>query len=143
MTLGLSTSLVGSTSELGESIARDERELPEVAAALGGQNEGEPYRRKLSFVWWRLGNDGYASPDELAADLDVIDRSLRRTAASASRTAGSRGCGRASSSSGSTSRGSTCGSTRATSRSPTNACARPSPPSRAPGRATERMRSTP
>jgi phosphoenolpyruvate carboxylase len=77
MTLGLSTSLVGSTAELGESIAHDERDLPEVAAALGGQNEGEPYRRKLSFVWWRLGNDGYSSPDELAADLDVIDRSLR------------------------------------------------------------------
>ena len=77
MTLGLSSSLVGATRELEASIARDERELPEVAAQLGTQNEGEPYRRKLSFVWWRLGNDGYASPDELGADLDVIDRSLR------------------------------------------------------------------
>src|SRR5262249_32182800 len=34
-------------------------------------------RRKLSFVWWRLGNEGYASADELAEDLDLIDRSLR------------------------------------------------------------------
>ena len=34
--------------------------LPEYAAAIGRQNELEPYRRKLSFVWWRLGNDGYS-----------------------------------------------------------------------------------
>ena len=35
------------------------------------------YRRKLSFIWWRLGNDGFSEATELAADLDVIDRSLR------------------------------------------------------------------
>src|SRR5207244_5907246 len=34
------------------------------------------YRRKLSFMWWRLGNDGYASPDALLADLALIRRSL-------------------------------------------------------------------
>jgi len=77
MTLGLSSSLAGATRELAESLARDERELPEYAAQLGAQNEGEPYRRKLSFVWWRLGNDGYPSVAELAADLDAIDHSLR------------------------------------------------------------------
>ncbi|MBA2461987.1 MAG: phosphoenolpyruvate carboxylase [Actinobacteria bacterium] len=76
-TLGLSTSLAGASGELQESIARDERELPDYAAQLGAQNDGEPYRRKLSFVWWRLGNEGYRSPAELIADLDVIDRSLR------------------------------------------------------------------
>jgi phosphoenolpyruvate carboxylase len=76
-TLGLSESLAGASPELEESIARDERELPEYAAAIGSQNATEPYRRKLSFAWWRLGNDGYRSPAELAADLDVIDRSLR------------------------------------------------------------------
>ena len=27
-------------------------------------------------MWWRLGNDGYATPDELLADLAVIRRSL-------------------------------------------------------------------
>ena len=58
-------------------IARDEAELAGYATQIGAQNEGEPYRRKLSFVWWRLGNDGYRSPDELATDLDLIDRSLR------------------------------------------------------------------
>jgi phosphoenolpyruvate carboxylase len=75
--LGISTSLVGASRELLDSIARDEGELPEYAAAIGSQNEGEPYRRKLSFVWWRLGNDGYRSAADLAADLEVVDRSLR------------------------------------------------------------------
>jgi phosphoenolpyruvate carboxylase len=75
--LGLSSSLAGASDELLESIARDERELPEYGAEIGAQNEGEPYRRKLSFVWWRLGNDRYAGAAEFAADLDVIDRSLR------------------------------------------------------------------
>ncbi|MCP9484508.1 MAG: phosphoenolpyruvate carboxylase [Gaiellaceae bacterium MAG52_C11] len=77
MTLGLSASLAGAARELTKSIVRDEHELPHYAAHLGAQNEGEPYRRKLSFVWWRLGNDGYRSVAELAADLDEIDRSLR------------------------------------------------------------------
>jgi phosphoenolpyruvate carboxylase len=75
--LGVSGSLVGVSDELLASIARDERELPEYAASIGSQNEGEPYRRKLSFVWWRLGNEGYDRVSELAADLDVIDGSLR------------------------------------------------------------------
>ena len=75
--LGVATSLTPVTPELLESIARDELELAHYATQIGAQNEGEPYRRKLSFVWWRLGNDGYRSPHELAADLDVVDRSLR------------------------------------------------------------------
>ena len=37
---------------------------------------GEAYRRKLMFMWWRLGNDGYQGPDDLLADLAVIRRSL-------------------------------------------------------------------
>ena len=47
-------SFVGVTEELEESLARDERELSGYAADIGAQNEREPYRRKLSFVWWRL-----------------------------------------------------------------------------------------
>ncbi len=27
-------------------------------------------------MWWRLGNDGYARPEELLADIGVIRRSL-------------------------------------------------------------------
>jgi phosphoenolpyruvate carboxylase len=75
--LGVASSLTPVSDELLESISRDEQELPDYSTQIGAQNEGEPYRRKLSFVWWRLGNDGYRSPDELAADLDVVDRSLR------------------------------------------------------------------
>jgi phosphoenolpyruvate carboxylase len=75
--LGISASLVGASRELLDSIARDEAELPEYTAAIGSQNEGEPYRRKLSFVWWRLGNEGYGAAADLAGDLEVVDRSLR------------------------------------------------------------------
>src|SRR5262249_20816363 len=62
--------------ELDQSLARDERELPEYAATIGSQTQLEPYRRKLSFVWWRLDNDRYASPEELLDDLRVVRRSL-------------------------------------------------------------------
>lgn len=75
--LGLTTTLVSVSEELLDSIARDERELPAYAEQIGEQNRDEPYRRKLSFVWWRLGNDGYERVEELEAELDVIDRSLR------------------------------------------------------------------
>ncbi len=75
--LGLTTTLVAVSDELLESIAGDERELSTYAEEIGEQNRDEPYRRKLSFVWWRLGNDGYRRAEELQADLDVIDRSLR------------------------------------------------------------------
>ena len=75
--LGLTTTLVAVSQELLDSIAGDERELRLYAEQIGEQNRDEPYRRKLSFVWWRLGNDGYRSVEELQADLGVIDRSLR------------------------------------------------------------------
>jgi phosphoenolpyruvate carboxylase len=75
--LGLTTTLVGVSAELRESIARDERELRTYSEEIGEQNRDEPYRRKLSFVWWRLGNEGYARVEELEHDLDVLDRSLR------------------------------------------------------------------
>jgi phosphoenolpyruvate carboxylase len=41
------------------------------------QNAGEPYRRRLTAMWERLGADGYASAAELDAELELIDRSLR------------------------------------------------------------------
>ena len=65
-----------SRHELDESLASDERELPAYAAEIGARNTLEPYRRKLSFMWWRLGNDGYATAEELLDDLAVISRSL-------------------------------------------------------------------
>ncbi len=51
------------------SLQRDEQELPAYAAEIGARNELEPYRRKLSFMWWRLGNDGYRNAAELLDDL--------------------------------------------------------------------------
>jgi phosphoenolpyruvate carboxylase len=74
--LGSSRSLVSVSDELEASIARDEAELPSYAAEIGSRNEIEPYRRKLSFMWWRLGNDAYNTADELLADLRVIRASL-------------------------------------------------------------------
>ncbi len=69
-------SFIRVTGELEESLAHDERELPSYAAEIGAQNELEPYRRKLSFVWWQLANDRYESPAALLEDLAVIRRSL-------------------------------------------------------------------
>jgi len=77
--VGISSQIVDPPADLLESIARDERELPEYAAELGDRNRDEPYRRKLSFMWWRLGNGGYGSAGELAADLELLDKSLRAT----------------------------------------------------------------
>jgi phosphoenolpyruvate carboxylase len=75
--IGVSSRLVEVDAELLESIARDERELPEYAAEIGDQNLDEPYRRKLSFMWRRLDADAYGSVDRLADDLALLDRSLR------------------------------------------------------------------
>ena len=81
--VGVAASLVPVIPELTESIARDEQELTGYTAEIGAQNEGEPYRRKLSFVWHRLGEAladgpaGYRSAADFLADLELIDRSLR------------------------------------------------------------------
>ena len=72
--LGVSSRLTPVSEELLESIARDEVDMPEYTAEIGDQNLDEPYRRKLSFVWRRLQDGAY---DAFAADLDVVDRSLR------------------------------------------------------------------
>src|SRR5579859_5435590 len=75
--LGVSSRLTPVSKELLESIASDERELQEYAAAISDQNADEPYRRKLSFVWHRLVTDAYSSAEAFGADLYVLDRSLR------------------------------------------------------------------
>jgi phosphoenolpyruvate carboxylase len=74
--LAPSRSLVGVTPELKESIARDERDYPDGIETPVQMTTGEAYRRKLSYMWWRLGNDGYETPEELLADVAVIRRSL-------------------------------------------------------------------
>jgi phosphoenolpyruvate carboxylase len=75
--IGVSSRLTPVSDELRQSIARDERELSEYANEIGDQNVDEPYRRKLSFMWRRLDADAYESAAPFAADLDVLDRSLR------------------------------------------------------------------
>ena len=75
--LGISSRLTAVSEELLESIARDERELPEAAVQMADQNLDEPYRRKLSFMWRRLDADRYESAEAFADDLAVLDRSLR------------------------------------------------------------------
>ena len=69
-------SLVRISDALEASLARDEAELPGYAAEIGARNELEPYRRKLSFMWWRLDNDAYAGPAALLDDLRTIRESL-------------------------------------------------------------------
>ena len=71
-------SLVSVSPELEASLSRDAEELPYYASEIGARNELEPYRRKLSFMWWRLGNDGYPDADHLLADVRLILDSLRR-----------------------------------------------------------------
>jgi phosphoenolpyruvate carboxylase len=82
-TLSTSSRIVPTPTELAEAIARDERDLPDLAAALGEAGRDEPFRRKLAFVRQRLldalagGGAGYGSAAELLADLELVDRCLR------------------------------------------------------------------
>jgi phosphoenolpyruvate carboxylase len=41
------------------------------------RNPTEPYRRRLTAIWERLGVDGYRSADELREELDLVEASLR------------------------------------------------------------------
>ena len=99
--LGVADTLVAVSPELRRSIARDERAMPDYAARIGRTNEHEPYRRKLSLVWHRLGETHARRPGRvrLAARASSPTSSsstaaCARTAAPASRTAASRRCAR-------------------------------------------------
>ncbi len=75
---------------LEQSIAYDARCVPDYDRELGPQTAQEPYRRKLSFMWKRLGatltihegHDGkgdhffYSNADELLVDLMLVRESL-------------------------------------------------------------------
>ena len=78
------------TRALEQSIAYDARCMPDYDRELGPLTAQEPYRRKLSFMWKRLGatltihdgNDGkgdhifYSNADELLVDLELVRESL-------------------------------------------------------------------
>jgi phosphoenolpyruvate carboxylase len=82
--LSQSTRMTEVSDELTASIAHDERELEAYGDSLSAGTKDEPYRRKLSFIWQRLGatieeeTGAYAFVDDFAADLDLLDISLRR-----------------------------------------------------------------
>jgi len=63
---GMSSSLVESDAAIADV------DLPETS------NPGEPYRRRLTAVWERLEKDGYATADELASELELVESSLDR-----------------------------------------------------------------
>ena len=63
---GMSSSLVGADPAVADV------DLPEEA------NPAEPYRRRLTAIWERLGADAYADADELRAELELVEASLRR-----------------------------------------------------------------
>ena len=81
--LSQSSRLAAVSPKLTASTERDEAELAEYAASLNPGTLDEPYRRKLSFIWRRLGATlddeatAYRSAEQLAADLDLVDASLR------------------------------------------------------------------
>jgi phosphoenolpyruvate carboxylase len=63
---GMSTTVVDADAAVGA--------VDDVSAA---QNADEPYRRRLTSIWERLGADAFADADELLAELDLVDASLR------------------------------------------------------------------
>ena len=63
---GISSELVDVDAEVGD--------VPDVPP---GNNADEPYRRRLTSIWQRLRADKFASAEELLAELDLLDRSLR------------------------------------------------------------------
>lgn len=87
--LSSSTNVAGISAELEASLQADAADLPQVAARYGAPYAVEPYRMKCRFIAARLertrraptrdtpaSGGGYASPDGLLADLDLMRRSL-------------------------------------------------------------------
>ncbi len=75
-----SLKLCSITQQLQDSLKRDAALLPDYDHELGSQTALEPYRRKLSFMWKRLGakdsSIAYHSAQEVLADLLLIRDSL-------------------------------------------------------------------
>ncbi len=62
---GISTTLVDADPAVGDV------DLP------ADRNPTEPYRRRLTAIWDGLGADRYRAADEVAHELDLVERSLR------------------------------------------------------------------
>ncbi|MGB7861455.1 MAG: phosphoenolpyruvate carboxylase [Acidimicrobiia bacterium] len=88
--LSISDLIAPISEELRTSLERDRQTLPETWRRESQRTSGEPYRLKCSFIHSRLLNtkerirlgathrpgSDYAHPDQLAADLDLMARSL-------------------------------------------------------------------
>ena len=81
--VSVSEQLAGPAPLLDPIIAVGHGFFPALAADLGERNAGEPYRQALTLMRERVRAThrdepgGYARPDELVADLRLIDASLR------------------------------------------------------------------
>ncbi len=82
--LSVSTAVRAIDDELAARLEADRSEFPGISARFGALSEGEPYRQRLAVMHRRLseaaaeprGARAYAGPDELAADLAQMQRSL-------------------------------------------------------------------
>ncbi|HET9051626.1 MAG TPA: phosphoenolpyruvate carboxylase, partial [Candidatus Dormibacteraeota bacterium] len=92
--LSQGTRWTGDDPELRASITADEAVMPATVRAMADQNLEEPYRRKLTFVYERLGaalvsvggragENPYTNAAQFLDDLDVVDGALRRQGAGA------------------------------------------------------------
>ncbi|MFB6168481.1 MAG: phosphoenolpyruvate carboxylase, partial [Haloferacaceae archaeon] len=76
------------SERFAERLAADRTRLPDVASEAASRYPDEPYRQKLKLMRERLDRvgdvrqGGYDSEDELLADLEAIDESLRSHGAS-------------------------------------------------------------
>ncbi len=82
-TLTMNEEATPPSAELANSIARDAVSAPEVFSGIRTSSPGEPHRQKLMFVGERLAATrsgrlelAYRQPDELLADLRLIQESL-------------------------------------------------------------------
>ena len=82
--LSVSTAVRTISPELQAQLDDDDAAFPEVRARFRALSAGEPYRQRLAVMHQRLletaetpaGPHAYERPDQLAADLSVIARSL-------------------------------------------------------------------
>ncbi len=73
------------SDELMAAVEADRERFPEVFRQIGRINDGEWYRQRLAVMLFRLdatrrdpaSKRGYSRPSELAADLELLDRSLQ------------------------------------------------------------------
>ncbi len=82
-----SSRYVPASPALMSSLAVDRRQHPRTARDIRQVNRDEHHRAKITFIGHKIGSvltrpaDGYASPDELLADLRLLQASLRMNGA--------------------------------------------------------------